>query len=186
MSAGQGTSKGTELVNLRRLLHQLGPETEETYLAGLPSHLRIVFRSLLTSTRIPIDQASELYDRAARLLYPESPRPNFELGRRLAQNTYRGVYGFILRIPSIRFVLAQAAQVWRLYYDRGVARIENFTENSADFVVADYPDLPQPIQEGVGGNFACTFELTGLKEVRIVFDAADPENWRWRATWRKG
>ena len=176
-------TKGTDVAVLRDLLRKRGPEVEAAVVAKMDPEARRLYEKALAFDWSPVELQMRVYLAAARTLFPSSAEPMAELGEVLARADYGGLYRFFLRIPTVKYVMSKAAQLWRTYYDTGQATVENAAEGSIDVVVRGFPDLPPPMREMAGGHMLVLLELTAGKRGRLVRDESDPSAWRWKLSW---
>jgi hypothetical protein len=174
--------KGTSIVNLRKIFMEQETGVEETFVLRLTPDLRKLYEITLYSSLTPVAQQSKLYVLAAEVLFPEDQDRLCLLGKAIARKSYSGVYQMFLRIPTIQFVVSQAAKVWTMHYDQGTADVEAFDARlkSGDYVVRDFPDLPREMLQTVCGHLIVLLEMAGAKNVHIRIVDLDPKAWRWK------
>jgi hypothetical protein len=172
-------TKGTDVMALRKLLQERGPEFEQAFVAALTPELAELYRTILHFTWTPVEKQTELYAAAAAALYPGHPEPMRELGRAMALQTFSGIYKIFLRLPTMSFIMSRTAQMWQTYYDAGEASVENFTGKTGTLLVRKFPELPRKMREVVCGHLQVLIEATGAKHVRVQLLDSDPNAWRW-------
>jgi hypothetical protein len=175
--------KNTDIAGLRDILRGHGAAAEAAVMARLSPASRQLFESALAFQWSPLERQMEIFEAAGELLFPGSEDRAFRLGRLLAERAYGGVYKAFLRIPSVRFVMGRAAQVWSSYYDGGEAVVENVGENGCELVVRGFPDFPATMREQLRGHVSILLERTGVKRYSVTHLDADREAWRWVITW---
>ena len=175
--------KGTDLTILRNLIRDQGPAAESKLLSQLSEEAGKVYRTALPILWIPIEIQAQIYEAAAAELYPRSSNPVQDLFMVVSSKTYSTIYKVFLSIPSLEFIMSQAAKVWGNYYDKGKAFIENKSEKSVDFVVVDFPDLPKAMREATISHVAFLAKNSGLKAVQVTLDESNPNKWVWHVTW---
>ncbi len=176
--------RGTDVSNLRTYLREKkGPQVERDLLSRLPGALRTVYLETSPVTWNPVEAQAELYEAAASLLFPDVAEPVVELHRMLARLSYSGIYRLFIRIPSVEYIAKRAATVWRKYYDTGNADTENSDEKSLDFVVTQFPTLPNALRQATTGHLYTLAEMTGAKHLDIAPPANTPEKWVWQIRW---
>jgi hypothetical protein len=176
-------TKGTDVVSLRSEVRARGGEFEQQYRDALSPPARSLYDEALAFSWSPVEDQMEVYQSAARLLFPAASEPMADLGRALARRTYTGIYRAFLRIPSIKFIMSRAASMWDSFYDTGTATVESTDANSAELVVRGFPGMPAPMREMVKGHMSVLLEMTGARNPSIRHIAANPSEWRWHASW---
>ena len=53
-------------------------------------------------------------------------------------------------------------------------------EDGLDFIVKEYPSLPQSFREYLNGYINGVLELAGINDANVTRDDSDPMAWRWR------
>ncbi len=176
--------RGTDVSSLRTYVReQKGPQAEQELLSRLPEALRTIYLETSPVTWNPVEAQAELYEVAASSLFPEVTEPIVELHRVLARMSYSGVYRLFIRIPSVEYIARRAATVWRKYYDTGNADTENAKDRSLDFVVTQFPTLPNALRQATTGHLDTLMELTGARDVDVTPPADTPERWVWQIRW---
>lgn len=175
--------KGTNIVTLKKIFQKAGPDTEDKFLAKLSEKEADIFKAIISTSWTPIELQARFYELAAQTLYPGSPNGMDKLFIEMAENAYSGVYKIFLKIPSTQFILKRAANLWATYYDSGNAMVENNTDDSFDFIVSEFPELPEILRKAVTANIKVLNQMTGLKNAKIVENWKNPKEWRWQVTW---
>lgn len=175
--------KGTDVVALRVLLKEKGAAAEEAFQGLLTSELKRLYLDTMAFTWNSVDLQTRLYEAAVEILFPGDPDGLCRLGREMARRSYSTIYKILLRLPSLQFVMNQAAKMWVAYFEQGVGSIIDAGEKTATFVVSGYPELPRSMRQVVRGNITAITELTGIKNVRIRHDESDPKAWKWIVQW---
>ncbi len=176
-------TKGTDVLALRKMLQERGPQAEQEFLQRLNPELQNLYRSIMATTWSPVEQQTALYEAAAEVLFPGEAEPLRQLGRALAKRSFTGIYRIFLRLPTMQFIMNRTAEVWLTYYNAGEAVVENFVDRHGDFVVRRFPELPRKMREVICGHLSVILELTGAKNVRVTIVDRDPQAWRWQLTW---
>ncbi|MEW6516118.1 MAG: DUF2378 family protein [candidate division FCPU426 bacterium] len=175
--------KGTDIVALRKILAGAGPGTEQKLLDRLSPEQRRLYENAVSTTLSPVPLQTDLYVRAAELLYPNDPNRMVRLGQDMANRSYSTVYKLFLRIPTMEFVISRAASVWRSYFDAGEAEARNLGGKHTSFVVRHFPSLPRKMREVIAGNIQAIMGMAGAKNVQIQTCDDDPEAWEWKLSW---
>ena len=176
-------TKGTDVVALKRLLARDGGKAAAEVERRLTPELGDVFHRIVATSWTPVEQQMAIYLAAAAVLFPDEGEPMEALGYTLAESAFRGAYKIFLRIPSIEFIMTRAAKVWRSYYEKGDAGIENVTNTGLDFVVRNLPELPPPMRTMAKGHIRFLTEAAGMKNVRVTLHDSDPWVFRWTIRW---
>jgi uncharacterized protein (TIGR02265 family) len=176
--------KGIGVVFVRTALREAGAGAEQRVLAELgPDELR-AYESATASGWVPIELAARLFELAAPILYPGKVLPLRLLGRDLARHNLGTVYRALLRVLSVEFVLGQAARLWSTYHRHGSSEVIRLGPNEIDFVVRDYPRLPERFRECMCGWISGTLEMVGARQSFVSKTDDDPQAWRWRVRWQ--
>jgi hypothetical protein len=178
-------TKGTDVVSLKKLFREMGRDQEKRFLERLSPEMQELYHSIVHTSWTPISKQTEIYEAAALMLFPGHPQYLMELGKCMSRRSYSTVYKIFLRIPTMEFVVNRAASLWRFYHDQGDALIIDFKENSATFVVRNYPDLSRKMREIIAGHIAVLLELTGGKNIYIDVLDTNPEAWKWELSWTR-
>ncbi|NTV52605.1 MAG: hypothetical protein HGA76_06295 [Candidatus Firestonebacteria bacterium] len=177
--------KGSNLVFIRKIVQAAGPEKTEALLTKLSSEEKSAFQSALPSAWVSTVLVSRLFEIAADILFPGDSQGLRLLGRELARDQFRsGIYRAFLRLSTVAFVISQVATIWQIYHRQGRATCTwEKNEKKCDIVVVDYPEFPAAFQEEVAGFLWGMAELTGVKNIRILRDSANPQAWKWTILW---
>lgn len=179
-----GNYKGTGVVFMRGLLKHAGPVIERQFLAKLTAQERDTYDQTLEFHWIPIEVITRFFELAALLLYPSNPSGLRLIGREMAKDHLHGVYRIVLRVVTIEYIIEKSARLWRTYHQLGTSKMERVGDHQLHFVVRGYPDLPERFRECTSGYIMGVLELAGAKNVHIAKSTDDPQEWRWKMTWR--
>ncbi len=179
--------KGAGILVLRKLIQNRGPEFERIFSENLPPATRKTWENPpLAFSWVPVDFADEgnLLYVAARALFPgEFKQALYELGRVMAGEGLPRYYNIFIRIPTPQFVFKRVAQLWRLFYSTGDARMENVGSDHACFMLCNYPEYPSNMREYLSGYLLGVGEMIGLKDIKVLQVGNNPQAWRWDLTW---
>lgn len=176
--------KGIGVVFVRSRLREAGDTVERTVVAQLTANERDVYASAMATEWVAIEVASRLFELAAPVLHPGKPMALRLIGRDLARDNMNGVYRALLRVMSVEFVLSQSARLWGTYHRHGLARLDRVGPREVDFVVREYPRLPERFRECMCGWVGGTLELVGAKHAVVTKTDDDPNEWHWRIRWQ--
>lgn len=171
--------KGVGIVFARSQVRAAGREA--ALLEALPPAIRTTWQQATASGWYPIEHATEIFTRAAPLLFPGAANPVREFGRALAQDNLGGVYRHIVRMLSVAFLIKQTMVFWRLYHNAGRATCASH-DRSAVVELYDYPDCPERFRECLCGWIAGAVEVCGGTNARVLKEEGYP--FVWRVTWR--
>jgi hypothetical protein len=175
-------SKGTSVVFFRTRWQE-DPGTEEAFRKELSDEAREFYDSVLPIAWVPDQIVSEIEQKAAAVLFPDSRDGLQQVGRLQAQHDLRGIYRVLLRIITIPMLIKKAASLWSTYHDAGTADVADLNDKTGTFLVRKHPDLPSTIREVTTGYILGAVELTRAQNVRVVLNEADPNRWAWVVTW---
>lgn len=173
-----------DLINLRKVFKENEKTKEEFFISQLTPELADIYKNAFHTSWIPIESSSEIYKKASEVLFPGKLDGLSLLGRELAKKTFSGIFKIFLIFPTIKYVMSRAANIWRSYYDKGTGSIENITDKSCDFVIRDFPELTKNLRQIAKGHMCVLLESTGAKDVFIHLDETNPNEWRWKISWK--
>lgn len=176
--------KGTDIVLLRELLSERGGRVEDALLAQLSEEEKHTYLHTMPISWSDLEIQARICQIAAKVLYPEAKNSVFELHYELAKRTYTGIYRVFLAVPSLQFIVKRAASIWRTYYTSGEALVENITDSSLDFVVVNFPELPDELRESASAHLTFLAEKAGKKGIAVKRDDKNPQKWVWHVNWR--
>lgn len=178
--------KGTDLVNIRKLIENADSTKKEAFEKKLSPAALTAYRALLPITWTSMQTASEIIQVAAEALFPGDPEGIRHLGKECADQAFRGLYKILLKIPTLELVFAQGPKIWKQYHDQGTAKVVQVAEDkkSAVLLVENCPDATRVHMEFVAGFTARTLEMAGAKDVRIRLDNENPEALKWVTSWK--
>lgn len=175
--------KGSDIVVMKKMFSKNGAEVEKAFLESLSESDLKAYNSIVATTWTDVDVQARIYEAAGKAMFPGNPNPVVKLHEKLAEQSYSGIYAAFLSIPKASYVIKRAASVWRTYYDKGVATVENIKDSSVDFVVREFPDLPQAMRDATTGHITVLLSKTGLKSLAVKHRGANPKEWVWHAQW---
>lgn len=175
--------KGSNIIFIRKLLHDTGPEAEQAFEHRLSSEEAHLFRTALAISWIPVETMAHYFDVLAEVVYPGNPRGLREIGKGLAHHNLTGVYKFFVKIASVPFVIQQCAAIWSVYQEQGKPSAVQDGDGRGRFVVEDFPELPASFREEISGFLEGVLEMTGARQIQVVQDPANPKSWVWNLRW---
>lgn len=132
---------------------------------------------------VPIEHATEIFDRLAPFVHGSSDNAIREFGRALAQDNLGGPYKHFVRLMSVPFLIKQAAFMWRAYHNAGRTVVETLDTHNVVLRVFDYPDLPERFRECMCGWIDQAVTMTGGKDAQTVSYEQEASH-AWRVTWK--
>lgn len=176
--------KATDISSIHKLFQERGSATEKLFLEQLSPDLLELYRAAVPGAWVAVERQNALYEKAMKVLFPVDNVPGRSLGRAMAHHSYGSIYKLFLQIPTIQFIIRQAARIWKTYFDKGQAAVENEGPNNCDFIVRDFPELPHTIRETVAGHIIALLEMVKRHNIQVYHLDADPSRWVWRITWK--
>jgi hypothetical protein len=173
--------RGIGVVFARRTARAAGVETK--VIQELPTAARDTFVKANMSGWVPIEHATDIFDRVAPLLYASSENAIRELGRALARDNLGGAYKHFVRMISVPLLIKQTALLWRAYHDAGRPEVERVDSNRVVLRVYDYPDLPVRFRECMCGWIEQAVAMTGGKDVCVTTSDQNSVH-MWCMTWK--
>lgn len=177
-----GRINGAGIAFARQLMRRSGSDVEQRVLASLDDAERMLLLSSTTVQWLPVEDASDVCEKVARVVYRDDVDPMYRFGFDEALDHLRGPYRLLARVLTVPFLMDQSAKLWTRYHDCGAAHCEREGEGLAAFCVAGYPALPANQRRNTAGYIAGTIALTGARDV-VVVDGGSPDCWRWSARW---
>jgi hypothetical protein len=176
--------KAAAVIFMRGLFKNATREQEKAFLAQLTDEEALQYKNALPVSWLPMEAAASILSKGARILYPGDPAPLQTFTRSEADNDLKGVYRVLLKVINIPALVNQTAKLWEKYYKQGKARTEaDLGAKRAVMFVEGFPDFPAELRETVTGYLYGALDLTGVKQIKISQDAADPQSWKWIVTW---
>ena len=178
-------SNCTDIVYLREILKERGPDIERAFLSNLPEDLKSLYMNASYSTWTPTSRCMKVLDAAAETFFPEDPERYFKNGKTIANRVFSGIHRIFIRVTNVDFIFKRAPNVWRAYHDEGKVTINYITDNKCDFSVGGYPDMSFNMREYVRGYLTAILEVIGEKNVNVELANPNPNEWKWIASWDK-
>jgi hypothetical protein len=132
---------------------------------------------------VPIEHATEIFDKVAPLVYATSDNAIRELGRALARDNLGGPYKHFVRMMSVTFLMKQTALMWRAYHNAGRPVVESLNADSVVLRVHDHVDLPERFCECMCGWIEQAITMTGGKDVCATKSQQNSVH-IWHMTWK--
>ncbi|MCD4813959.1 DUF2378 family protein [bacterium] len=153
------------------------------FLALLSETNRDIYEKSLPVTRVPIVEMSEILEAFAKVFYPGEPYPMRHLGAVSAKEILTGVYKIFARITTPAFIISRAPMIWKTYYDEGNVVMENVNAKSGTLTINNFPDLTVTLREFIAGYCVGALEIAGVKNIVIVKNESDPNQWKYDFRW---
>jgi hypothetical protein len=176
--------KATDIIIIREMFKERGDQNMNALASILTPETLKTMKSVLAPTWVPIEVEAEILQEASKLLFPNDPRPLFQLGYKVAGKNFTGIYKFFLRIPSVAFIIKNVSSTYNTMLDKGVARVDGLTSNGATFVISSLPELPPVHREYICGMITCILELGGAKNLKVGKVENNPNEWKWLISWK--
>jgi hypothetical protein len=158
--------RGIGVVFARRTARTAG--VESAVIQRLPEATRDTFVRANMAGWVPIEHATEIFDRLAPLVYAASGNAIRDLGRALARDNLGGPYKHFVRMMSVPFLMKQTAFMWRAYHNAGRPEIEQFDPTTVVLRVHEYIDLPEQFCECMCGWIEQAIAMTGGKDACVT------------------
>lgn len=102
----------------------------------------------------------------------------------VAGKQFTGIYKLFLRIPSVSFIVKNVSSTYNTLMDSGKARIDDLTSNGATFAISGLSELTSIQREYISGVITCILELAGAKNLNVVKVENNPQEWKWKISWK--
>ncbi len=168
---------------IKKIIQEKSNLDWQAFMQARSPQVREMFDDGSMNSWIEFAVETEVFEAAARLLYPEDKQALRRLGAEVAQRHFTGIYKIFLRIPSVGFVVKRASQIYKTLYDAGDAGVEDLKETSCILTATGLESLSHVQHEYICGFLTRVVELTGVKNVQVTHDASNPHVWRWMITW---
>jgi hypothetical protein len=176
--------KGVGIVFLRKFVQAHGEAIERKLISGLTPLQLQTYQHAQNRHWISTGTAAEIFHIVAQLLYPGDDLGLQHLGRERAKYNFSGIYRTLLKVATIPFLVRQAAKMWRISYNQGVAKAERIeNKNEVHFFVENYPGLPPVLREVGCGYIRGVVEFAGKKNIQVRKEDLNPKLWKWIITW---
>lgn len=181
--------KGTDIVSIMNVLKQAEPGLKPALEQALSSEARKIVVMTIPVSWVPVQLASEIMEKAAKLLYPAEEKPVAKLAEACAYDHYHGVYRVLLSLLTTpEGLMRRGAKLWQTFYDQGEGRVEERSPEGdskvTSFVVTGIPDLTPVNREFIGHWIMTLARMAGMKNVQYQHDGSNPQRWVWTYTWR--
>lgn len=175
--------KGSGIEIIKKIVKDQGPDFERRFYERLSPRGREVFKNTLAISWVDFKDDPGDIPIAAALLFPGDPKAIAKFGRLAAHEAMRGIYSYVIRIPTKSFVLKRIAVLWRTNFDTGTAEVENVRDRQAEFVIRDFPDFPAYQLDFLCGYIEGVLEKTGSRDIRTTIVNRNPNAWRFLINW---
>ncbi len=203
--------KTAAIVTIRKLLKERGAKAERRVCERLAPETREIFERIHTVAWITNEQDAEILTAAAQVLFPDQPGAIQELGRAVVKIQFTGPFKSTLVVPTmtyvfrrlfqemrakqeesqdrlqgfspITFILERVPNLWRLFYDEGMAKVQDISPNHATLVVEDLSGMHPISRDYATGFIIGLLELAGAKNPRVEHRDQNPRAWRWEMHW---
>ncbi len=182
-------SKGVTWVLIRKSLQERGPDFEKHVLSQVTEKERNIYFKANVHNWYPVttDLPDEktLLTITSKALFPNDPQPLRSFGKMAADHAINNLYKLLFRIPSVYSLVKRAALAWRTYNDTGAFYVEAFLKEgrhiSFQFVLKQYPTLPENVREMLAGYYGAVMTWTGAKTAEVSINQSYTEvvGWRW-------
>lgn len=176
--------KGTDLVAIRKMLGKKGEDVQERFIAQLSAESAKLFKNIIPSHWVPNALATEMMEKAAKILFPHDNDDLEKLGGACAEQAFTGIYRAFLSLTTVPFLIKNVPLVWSMYHSVGKAAVTvREDKQGATLVVKGASGVMVNNLRLVGGFSARALEMAGAKSVTFKLNTSDPENRIWTFNW---
>lgn len=173
------TKKGTDLHILKKIIESSNQYTQDDIKEALGEILYDIYSKAMPISKIDIMIISEIYSVIARMMFPGSIKPVYEMFLLVAKETYNTLYSVFVRVASLNFILGKGQMIWGKYYEVGQAHAAPLSENSFEFVVEGFHELTPELIQVARAHVAILTEKCGKKLIDVKVDDSDKNKIRW-------
>jgi len=174
--------KGVGVVFVREQVRALDDERQSAFRAALTPEQLACFEETVATQWVPIEHATACFEALAAVAYSDADDPLLDVGKALAHHDLRGVYRYLVRVATIRFLISQTARLWSTYHRHGEAVMQDLGERHVRLRVTGYVKLPQRFRHCSTGWIHRAMEICGARTIDIREDDARPP-WDWVIRW---
>lgn len=181
-----GDIKGAGSVYLRNLLKAKGQDAWKTILDKLSTEEQERLQTVTYVSWTSIEFAVKTCVLGTEILYPNEvlEKRIINFCASMAQDQMKGVYKFLFRFAKPDFVINQAAKIWKTIHNVGKAYMaKNQDNHSCDFIIEDYPDMPELFLTMQKGYLTAVMEMTGVKNINTKVDFSNKNKWIYHLSW---
>jgi len=142
-----------------------------------------IYNNVEKSQWISVPIQASIGSKVATILYPENPNPIFTLHLVIAEKAYTSIYNVLVKYKNIETMLAHGAEIWSCNYEDGHSEVLRLAPNKVAFVVRNFPALPESMKISTGAHIHILIAATGKKDIQVVPELDNPEEWRWIVSW---
>lgn len=183
-----GDFKANGVIGMRKLIRAKGEETEKAFLAQLTPEEQKRYQTMVSISKLPIEEVANFSRIAASLLFPDLNEKEGlrKLGASGVEEDMNAALKVLLRFLNTETVIRQAAKVWSNVHSEGKAYcIKGKHDCTAEFAVEEYPDIPGEILQTITGYIIKLVELTGVRNVKVIPNFFNKDQWVWKISWTK-
>lgn len=176
-------TSGVDVISLKNLFRDREDNLEARFLKNLPAGIAYLYKNISKHHWIDVDKQALIYREAAKMLFPKQKNAVYKMHLVLAEKSYSILLRIILLLPPTKQIIEAAPKIWRMYYDTGTSSSQ-FAKTTVNFIVKHFPELPPEMREATTAHIKILIASTGAKNIRIAFDASNPDKWIWRVKWK--
>ncbi len=175
--------KGVGVLFVRSQVRELPPSARERFLEALSPDGRDCFERAVATQWVPVELATECFEALAEVAYAASPDPMRAVGVALARNDLRGVYRFLVRLATVKFLLQQHTKLWSTYHREGEAQLESRGDRAVQVKIVGHPRLPRGFRECLAGWLEGALQVCGARDIVVKHDVTRPPPWAFDINW---
>ncbi|MCD4814163.1 hypothetical protein K8S19_10795 [bacterium] len=174
--------KGSIITGIRELIRE--KNLEEKVLAVCDSRMEKIYLRTMEVSWVPVQDAGDFFTLCAKVLFPGDALGIRKLGIENGKRHFDGgIYKIIFKVINVEVVIKKSASLWRRFHQKGICEVSCTKDNVGIMCVRDYPELPEAVRMGAGGEALGVAQLTTKRPVTMKEDFCDPDAWKWIFSW---
>jgi hypothetical protein len=176
--------KATDMNFIKDRFRQMDSNATNAFLQELSEDEKEIYNRMLPVSWLPVQAAMQIDRKALPYLYPETEQTIHRFGNDIAFYDFKGMYRYLIKVLTPRYVISIAAKIWKTFNKRGIAKSEiSPNKNQAAFFVENFDDIPADYCEYITGYIQGVIELAGATGVHVTFDSQSKPIFTWHITW---
>ncbi|MBN1184332.1 MAG: DUF2378 family protein [Bacteroidales bacterium] len=161
--------KGTAVKTIGEYVKKNYPSKYDEWLKSMPEESRSLFeKGILTNQWYPVREAAIVpTKRICDMFFGGMLEGAWQSGRYSAQVALTGIYKLYVMMSKPAHIIERASRVFSAYYSDSDISVTNKTSNSVDFIISEFPQPNEVIENRIAGWIEAALELSGCKNVTV-------------------